>query len=134
MKEIQYVPKNLTFKYRIYPPNSCCDGKEYTCEMEEYHKNIFKCVSGHTYITIELKGDDFVVTHIDGENVEDRHIYAHTDIDGIREYAEGEPVGLSYRDKRPAIVARNEGGFNGTEVDLLDLIKWIKNEMPELLQ
>lgn len=134
MKEIKYVPKNLTFKYMVYSPHSFCDGKEYTCEMEEYNKNIFKCVSGHTIVTIELKGDNFVVTHIDGENVEDRHIHAHTDINGIREYAEGEPVRLSYQNKRPTIVARNEGGFNGTEVDLLDLINWIKKEMPELLQ
>lgn len=134
MKEIKYVPKNLTFTFTIYPPESYCDAKEYSCEMEEYCNNVFKCVSGHSYITIELKGDNFVVTHIDEENVEDRHIYASVKLNGIREYCEGYPVSLSYKNKRPALVARNEGGFNSTKVDLGDLIKWIKKEMPELLQ
>ncbi len=39
----------------------------------------------------------------------------------VREYAEGYPVVL------------NEGGHNGTAVDLLDVIAWVKANRPELL-
>ncbi len=32
------------------------------------------------------------------------------------------------------IRASNEGGYNGTNVDLLDVIAWIKEHQPELLE
>lgn len=34
---------------------------------------------------------------------------------------------------RIVIVAINEGGFNSTEVDLLQLLSWVKHNRPELL-
>ena len=34
---------------------------------------------------------------------------------------------------RLTIVATNEGGYNSTSVDLLDLISWIKENIPDLL-
>ena len=37
-------------------------------------------------------------------------------------------------EKRLVINALNEGGYNGTEVDLLDVLKWVKANMPELLK
>lgn len=46
---------------------------------------------------------------------------------GVREHGEGDPVDL-YRDGdngRLCIVAANEGGFNSTWVDLLDLVGWL---------
>lgn len=62
----------------------------------------------------------------------------------IREYAEEEPVKIYKRvavqgiDRkgvgRWVIGARNEGGYNGTEVDLLDVLDWVKQNKPELLK
>lgn len=72
---------------------------------------------------------------------------------GVREYSEGEPVYLSklkkdtYWDGKPeeeiwgsklngreVIVASNEGGYNCTQIDLLGLVEWLKNNRPELLE
>lgn len=62
----------------------------------------------------------------------------------IREYAEemkvtiadwqaidndSKPIG----EKRLVITALNEGGYNGTDVDLIDVVEWVKINMPELL-
>ena len=56
----------------------------------------------------------------------------------IREYADEYPVKITSREvegkERLVIDALNEGGYNGTEVDLLDVLKWVKENMPELLE
>jgi hypothetical protein len=61
----------------------------------------------------------------------------------IREYGEGKVVEIIEHDgyyyNRPetkgrlVIIALNEGGHNSTEVDLLDVIEWVKKNKPELL-
>jgi hypothetical protein len=55
----------------------------------------------------------------------------------VTEYAEGYDVKVEEREtrgmKRLVISATNEGGFNGTDVDLVQLIDWIKINMPELI-
>ena len=38
----------------------------------------------------------------------------------------------AHQDARWVISACNEGGFNGTEVDLEDVLIFVKNNMPEL--
>ena len=52
---------------------------------------------------------------------------------GVREYNEGMLVelDLAENDNRTVIVAYNEAGYNSTEVDLLDVIEWVKNNRPE---
>jgi hypothetical protein len=53
----------------------------------------------------------------------------------IREYAESEPVEFYENDKGRLVVgATNEGGYNGTEVDLLELLHFVHNNMPEIWQ
>ena len=54
---------------------------------------------------------------------------------GVREYNEGMLVelDLAENDNRTVIVAYNEAGYNSTEVDLLDVIEWVKNNRPELI-
>jgi hypothetical protein len=53
---------------------------------------------------------------------------------GVREYGEEDEVLLDTRDNgRLVILASNEGGYNGTSVDLLDIIAWVKKNKPELL-
>lgn len=56
-------------------------------------------------------------------------------LDGVREYAEEYDVELTYDKKtsnnrfgsnRYIILAANEGGYNCTEVDFLDLIEWMR--------
>ena len=69
-------------------------------------------------------------------------------MNGVTEYAEGMGVELTQtrgayqngvpderREKRGNLVikARNEGGYNCTEVDLLELIAWLKEHRPDLL-
>jgi hypothetical protein len=52
---------------------------------------------------------------------------------GVREHSEGYPVDLC-RDPasgRLTIRARNEGGNNITQVDLLDLIDWLRLGPPD---
>jgi hypothetical protein len=51
----------------------------------------------------------------------------------IREYVEREPVEIKERDGRLIIEALNEGGHNGTEVDLMDVIKWVEVNRPDLI-
>lgn len=76
-------------------------------------------------------------------------------LNGVREYGEGYPVylinevftedrvkwqseeiksTLQLNEVRLVLYARNEGGNNCTGVDLLDVIKWVKENKPELLQ
>lgn len=47
-------------------------------------------------------------------------------MEGVREYCEEMEVRLLKRNGRYVIEARNEGGYNSTEVDLLDLIQWLQ--------
>lgn len=68
-----------------------------------------------------------------------------TPMDDVREYAEGFAVKLvalpGSTDKystvpqggRLVVQALNEGGYNCTQVDLLDMIKWVRKHRPELL-
>lgn len=70
------------------------------------------------------------------------------ELDGVTEYCEEMPVEIAETaglyipgiapDERPGhgrlvLRARNEGGHNATEVDLLELIAWLKNNRPDLL-
>jgi len=59
--------------------------------------------------------------------------------DKIREYGEGQPVEIVRRagdeedgPGRVEIIAVNEGGYDSTGVDLVDLIEQIKEKSPEL--
>jgi hypothetical protein len=53
---------------------------------------------------------------------------------GVTEYAEGLDVKLQMEDNgRPIVSAYNEGGFNGTSVDLLELLAWLRANRPDLL-
>ncbi len=54
-------------------------------------------------------------------------------MEGVREHAEDMPVKLAFKHGRWIIDALNEGGYNGTEVDLIDLIEWLRKHRPELL-
>jgi hypothetical protein len=53
----------------------------------------------------------------------------------VREYNEKMPVKIYLnKNKRPVIVAYNECGYNRTQVDLIDVIEWVKENYPELLK
>ena len=71
------------------------------------------------------------------------------EMDGVTEYAEGMPVILTQTDGvddpwipkdqrvgrgRLVVQAKNEGGFNCTHVDILQLVAWLKANRPDLLQ
>ena len=47
-------------------------------------------------------------------------------MEGVREYAEGFEVKLDELGGRAIVNAWNEGGCNVTQVDLLDLLKWVE--------
>ena len=51
---------------------------------------------------------------------------------GVTEYGEGLEVKLYYENERPTIVAYNEGGFNATAVDLIELLDWVYKNEPDL--
>jgi len=52
----------------------------------------------------------------------------------IREHSEKLPVNINLTNKNRLVVAAlNEGGCNGTDVDLLDILSWVKSNMPELI-
>lgn len=54
-------------------------------------------------------------------------------MDGVREYAEGYEVQLEQtKEGRFVVVARNEGGYNCTEVDLTDLIGWVEKHQSQI--
>ncbi len=54
---------------------------------------------------------------------------------GVTEYAEGLDVKLQVEDNgRLVVSAWNEGGFNGTSVDLLELLAWLKSNRPDLIE
>ena len=56
----------------------------------------------------------------------------------VRDYAGGYDVVLREQfcdgEKRLVVVATNQGGYDDTEVDLLDLIVWVKQNRPDLLE
>ena len=52
---------------------------------------------------------------------------------GVREYGEHKPVSLYEVDGRLCVLALNEGGFNSTSVDLLDLLLWLQKHRPSVL-
>ena len=56
-------------------------------------------------------------------------------ITSIREYAEEMPVRISVSAEsgRLVIEADNEAGHNGTEVDLVDVLDWVRANRPDLL-
>lgn len=56
-------------------------------------------------------------------------------LDGVREYGEEDTVELRVDGRgRLCVVAINEGGYNSTWVDLLDLIAWLRAHRPDLLE
>lgn len=52
---------------------------------------------------------------------------------GVTEYGEGSEVLLRYENNRPVIVASNEAGYSGTFVDLIQVLEWVNENIPELL-
>ena len=38
----------------------------------------------------------------------------------------------AYMEERLVILAKNEGGCNCTEVDLIELLTWVKNNIPDV--
>jgi hypothetical protein len=50
----------------------------------------------------------------------------------IREYAEGVKVDFGHHDGRAVIAAQSAGGYDGTYVDLVDLLEYVKSEMPDV--
>lgn len=52
---------------------------------------------------------------------------------GVREYAEGFAVELADESGRAVVVAKNEGGYNCTQVDVADLVAWFRAHRPDLL-
>lgn len=52
----------------------------------------------------------------------------------IREYREERTVHLGVVENgRICVIATNEGGYNSTAVDLLDLLTWLRANRPDLL-
>jgi hypothetical protein len=52
---------------------------------------------------------------------------------GVTEYAEGLDVRLQLEDNgRLIISAKNEGGYNGTSIDLRQLLAWLRANRPDL--
>ena len=52
---------------------------------------------------------------------------------GVAEYGEGMDVKLGYDKGRPVIVASNEGGYASTFVDLIQVLEWVRNNMPDVM-
>lgn len=56
-------------------------------------------------------------------------------LDHVREYNEDFDVRLETEaNGRLVVVALNEGGHNGTRVDLVDLLDWLRRNRPDLLE
>lgn len=51
----------------------------------------------------------------------------------IKEYVEGFPVEILELNDRLIIQALNEGGNNGTKVDLIDIVNWVVCNRPDLI-
>ncbi len=70
----------------------------------------------------------------------------HGWMEGVREYGEDGTPALSHLEHDPnscskvpeggrwVVIAWNEGGYNLTQVDLLDLLKWLRAHRPDLLE
>ena len=54
-------------------------------------------------------------------------------MEGVKEYAEGMDVRLGAINGRLTIDAKNEGGHNGTDVDLVQVLEWVHKNLPQLL-
>ena len=56
-------------------------------------------------------------------------------MEGVTEYSEGYEVELlqTKDNGRWVIMALNQGGFDSTSVDVVDLIAWLRANRPELL-
>lgn len=50
-------------------------------------------------------------------------------LDGVREYGEGLPVKIAFYEDvgRFALKAENQGGYDCVEINLLDLVAWLKD-------
>ena len=53
---------------------------------------------------------------------------------GVTEYGEDFPVRLVKRGSSYVVEAKNEGGYNRTQIDFIELVNWIKANRPELLK
>jgi hypothetical protein len=55
-------------------------------------------------------------------------------MDGVRDHNEGMTPELYLDDDSGRVVVRafNEGSLNVTDVDLLDLLKWVRENRPDL--
>jgi len=53
---------------------------------------------------------------------------------GVKDYEEGMDVQLVYEKGRPVVLAMNEAGQCCTRVDLIQLLDWVRDNMPELLK
>ena len=53
-------------------------------------------------------------------------------MDGVKEYGEDEDVMLGMENGRYTVKAYCEGGFAGTSVDLVQLLIWVKANMPDV--
>ena len=53
---------------------------------------------------------------------------------GVTDYEEGMDVQLVYEKGRPVVLAKNEAGHCCTRVDLIQLLEWVRDNMPELLK
>lgn len=51
----------------------------------------------------------------------------------IKEYVEGLPVEVLEVDGHLVVQALNEGGNNGTRVDLIDVVNWVVSNRPDLI-
>ena len=51
----------------------------------------------------------------------------------IKEYVEGLPVEILELNDRLIIQALNEGGNNGTRVNLIDVLNWVACNRPDLI-
>lgn len=64
--------------------------------------------------------------------------YARIPMEGVREYAEGHAVYIAREavggsEHRLVVVAENQGRYDSTSVDLLDLLMWLRRNKPELV-
>jgi hypothetical protein len=61
-------------------------------------------------------------------------------MEGVREYSESYDVALLLAESgdgslpREVVIGWNEGGHNTVEIDLIDLLNWLKAHRPELLE
>lgn len=62
------------------------------------------------------------ITHVDGCDTD----YRITTLTNVREYGEGDPVELWRVKGRVVVRCFNEGHYNWTDLDLTDLLTWVK--------